>query len=353
MRQGRAVFFERAVLVLLSLPAGCGGKAESGTSPSPDAAFPVLGPDAADCGWQAPPAPAADTCTWITSFSGDPVACAGFPVGAGTPSQCLAICGRNANGQAPDSCEISAYAASVPYALDCNATTGACMPSNVPGNGGRRPGYFASLGFGPAPAGREVGVHFARVACMEAGSVDAFRLLRDELRAHGAPGRLVRGASRAVRDEMRHVRQTAALARRFGEKPIAPLSPPTRICRPFEEIALENAVEGCVRETYSALECLWQSRRATDPVVRSTMARIARDEMRHLALSWAVHDWATSRLGPAARRNLRDAQRSEVAELVREMATDPVDLLVTLAGLPRARESHALVSSIERELRAA
>ena len=112
---------------------------------------------------------------------------------------------------------------------------------------------------------------------MEAGSVEAFRVLRDDLRMHGAPERLVRAAARAMRDEIRHVRQTAALARRFGEEPIAPPPVPDRPARTFEAVALENAIEGCVRETYSALECLWQAHRAEDPRVRSTMVQIARD----------------------------------------------------------------------------
>jgi hypothetical protein len=73
------------------------------------------------------------------------------------------VCGTDSHGEAPTSCSIITAS-----------------------NGGRRPGYFAALGFGPVPRGRELGVHFARAACMEAGSVDAFRLLRDELVAHGA-----------------------------------------------------------------------------------------------------------------------------------------------------------------------
>ena len=223
-------------------------------------------------------------------------------------------------------------------------------PTCVIGNGGRRPAYFAALGFGPAPAGREVGTHFARAACMEAGSVEAFRRLRDELRAHRAPARLVRAASRAVRDELRHVRQTSALARGFGEHPLVPPLPPDRAVRSLEAVALDNAVEGCVRETYSALECMWQARRAGDPVVRSTMKRIARDEMEHLALSWSVHAWAMQRLGRAARTRVHEAQREQVEVLAREMARDPVESLVTTAGLPPARASQALVATIASQL---
>jgi hypothetical protein len=187
---------------------------------------------------------------------------------------------------------------------------------------------------------------------MEAGSVDAFRWLRDELVAHGAPRRLVRAASRAIRDEMRHVRQTAALARRFGEEPIAPLPVPSRAVRPLVAMALENAVEGCIRETYSALECAWQAEVALDPVVRATMRRIARDEMRHLALAWGVHAWASSRLSPAERARVLDAQREAAAVLRAELGVDPNAALVAEAGLPRAVQSQALVDAIEAKLAA-
>jgi hypothetical protein len=236
--------------------------------------------------------------------------------------------------------------------VNCNDQSGGCSPVGPPGNGGRRPDYFASLGFAVPPAGREVGTHFARVALLEAGSVEAFRRLRDELLAHGAPGRLVRAASRAIRDERRHVRQTAALARRFGEQPIAHAPMPPHPIRSLAAMALENAVEGCVRETYSALECAWQAELATDPVVRATMKRIARDEMRHLALAWGVHAWVSARLPSAGRADVIAAQRGALAALRSELRADPHASLVELAGLPRAAQSQALAGAIEAKLAA-
>jgi hypothetical protein len=239
--------------------------------------------------------------------------------------------------------------------LNCGITGGSSGnggPSCLILNGGRRPDYFASLGFDPPAAGRELGTHFARAALMEAGSVEAFRRMRDELVAHRAPRRLVRAASRAMRDEMRHVRQTSALARRFGEKPLAPPPPPPRAVRSLEELANENAVEGCVRETYSALECLWQAEVATDPVVRATMKRVARDELRHLALAWSVHEWARGKLSAAARDRLRTAQREAVAALMGEVSRDPHRSLMNEGGLPKGRQSQVLISAIEARLAA-
>jgi hypothetical protein len=367
MRDKHVSYFHGAVLLALGVPA-CGGKVldtstdaggvdasdsrEDGATIGVDASD--GGADGATCDW-VPETHA--MCNW-SFVAGNPTCRVDFsgPCQTGTPAQCLAVCGKNAAGQAPDVCSVGTVSASDGggrLGLWCVVTSGPCAgPSIQPCNGGRRPDYFASLGFGEAPRGRELGTHFARVACMEAGSVEAFRLLRDELVAHGAPERLVRAARRAIRDELRHVRQTAALARRFGEPPIAPLPMPARQVRPLLQMAFENAVEGCVRETYSALECAWQAECAWDPVVRTVMKRIARDEMQHLALAWAVDAWAISRLDRDSARQVREAQRIETTKLRGEVRQDPHESLVRQAGLPRAPKARALISAIESRLAA-
>jgi hypothetical protein len=340
MRSPRLVsYFRHAVLLTLSLPA-CGGA--TGIASSSDASADAPPPlPTTPCNWAAG---GASACAWNFTFTGDPATCTGF-TGSGSPAQCLAVCSTD-QGAAPTSCSVVSSPDGGTGYLYCNTTAnGPCIP---PGNGGRRPGYFAQLGFEAPPQGREVGVHFARVACMEAGSVEAFRQLRAELVAHRAPRRLVRAASRAIRDEVRHVRATSALARRFGEVPIAPLPVPSRAIRSLAAMALENAVEGCVRETYSALECAWQAHVAVDPVVRAAMKRIARDELRHLALAWDVHSWTMGKLARADRARVRAAQRCEIAVLAGELSTDPHASLLATAGLPRAYQSRALIDSIAR-----
>jgi hypothetical protein len=354
-------YFRRALLLALAalpacggstVPVEAGGDAGNTDADHPDAVGSVdVGLPGTSCDWSPLPAPPCGGCTpgcqWELSYLGDAVTCTGFE-SYGTAAQCAAVCGTDAHGEPPTQCSINA--GNTGGTLYCAVLGTTYCPATL--NGGRRPAYFASLGFGPVPRGRELGVHFARAACMEAGSVDAFRMLRDELVAHGAPKRLVRAASRAVRDEIRHARQTSALARRFGEAPVAPRPAPPRSRRRFADVALENAVEGCVRETYSALECAWQAEVAADPVVRATMKRIARDEMRHLELSWAVHAWAIKRLDAASRARVAGAQRTEIATLLDELARDPHDALLAAGGLPRAAQSRALVAAIAERLAA-
>jgi hypothetical protein len=158
-------------------------------------------------------------------------------------------------------------------------------------------------------------------AYLEAVSVHAFARLERELVAHGAPAHLVRGARRARRDEVRHTRVEVRLARARGAGvDHCPDAPGSQEPRSLFDVALENAVEGCVRETYGAVAGLVEARMSRDPSVRGAMRSIAPDECRHAELAWAVHRWAMQRLGDEERRRIENAMRSAVAELAR---TDP------------------------------
>jgi hypothetical protein len=139
-------------------------------------------------------------------------------------------------------------------------------------------------------------------------SVHAFERMAAELAAHGAPPGLVQAARRARRDEIRHERVTAEIARRFGVEPSRPAARDLPV-RSFFDVARENAVEGCVRETYGAALALVRAARAEDPQVRAAMRSIGRDECRHAQLGWRVEAWASTRLGRAERAAVRRARR--------------------------------------------
>jgi len=195
---------------------------------------------------------------------------------------------------------------------------------------GRRPaGLCTPLAFDVSSAG----AYFASMARLEAASVDAFRILRDELRAYGAPKKLVQAAARAARDEVRHARSTGALARRFGARfDVAAVA--RGPLRSIQAMALENAVEGCVRETYGALVATWQARAARDPLVRAVMTRIARDETRHAALSWQVGRWLETRLEHRAKQQVEVARQTAVRELLASLANDAESSFADVVGLP-------------------
>jgi len=195
---------------------------------------------------------------------------------------------------------------------------------------GRRP---EGLVPGGGRGATRVGAWFAEVAQLEAASVRAFEVLRRELIHHGAPQDLVAQALAARQDEVRHARVMRRVAARYGGEWRAP-QVERRPLRSLEEIAVENAAEGCVRETFGALIGMWQARFAGDRDVRRVMRRIARDETRHASLAWAIDGWVRPQLSAAAQRRVAEARRGALDEVAAEARREPDGELVQRAGLP-------------------
>ena len=249
--------------------------------------------------------------------------------------------------------------------VDCRILATECNEAGVwPPNTPTTLAYGLCNGVGRRHAGFEeprracvagaspLGEYFAQAAHLEAASVFAFRLLRNELATLGAPSSLVRMAERSARDEVRHTRVTARLARRFGGAP-AKAKAARQAPRTLEEVARENAVEGCVRETFGAMVATWQAEHAEDASVKREMKRIAADETRHAALAWAVAKWADSQLDEAARARVKGAQREAITELAREVSREAPAELVRTAGLPTHQRATELVAAMEQALWAA
>lgn len=154
------------------------------------------------------------------------------------------------------------------------------------------------------------GAWLGRMATLEAESIAAFRRLKHELAALGAPRKLQRRAARSRRDEKRHARTISNLARRHGGEAAKIINADERLpLRSLEEVALENAVEGCIRETYGAWQAFTQSRESPDSEFRALMRRIAEDEMRHAALAWEIHAWVMKRLDRKQQGHIVDVMR--------------------------------------------
>ena len=179
-------------------------------------------------------------------------------------------------------------------------------------------------------------------AHMEAASVIAFARLACDLSSLGAPQALVARVHAAADDEVRHARAVLSLA---GGVTLPAVEVASSGPRDAFGIALENAREGCVRETYAALLAQRQGSAARDPMVRSTMAEIAADETRHAELSWALAAWLDEQLDADQRRAIADARACEAsalrAELVSRGLIEDADL-----GLPSAREAVALLDGL-------
>lgn len=212
---------------------------------------------------------------------------------------------------------------------------------------GRRPEGLAWEAAGLE--GHALGCHLAASAALEAASVHAFAILARELQLHGAPRSLRQSAMRARADEVRHARMTTRLAKRHGLRPARP-HVARRGPRSLAAVALENMVEGCVREAYGALEAEHQALHAADPEVRRTMAAIADDETRHAALSFRIDAWAKTRLSPAERAHLVRAKRDAIRTLKEERRCPRDPELCHLAGLPSPDKALRLIEHLEASL---
>lgn len=211
---------------------------------------------------------------------------------------------------------------------------------------GRRPEGFAL----PAriDGDDDVLAYLAEMRALEAASVPAFERLAAELAAHGAPASLVRRADAAARDEVRHAAAFAGLrARRGAPCDDAAVSCVSKDVRDLEAIAIENAIEGCVRETFGALVAGYQAEVADDPAMRRLFATIAEDETRHAELAWDVAAWLDGRLDEPSRERVRAARLAAVDELFASAAgASPSAALVRASGLPARSASRALLDGI-------
>ncbi len=212
---------------------------------------------------------------------------------------------------------------------------------------GRRPTCLVPAP--PSSADSALGRYFAGLAHLESAAVVAFAILERELGEHGAPPALVEAARRAMSDEVRHADIMGRLAQRFAAKP-TPVELKKRSKRSLLEIALENASEGCVRETYGALQAHYQATVADDPELRGAWAIIAPEETEHAELSHALHRWLMPKLSEDERRQVDSAVRETLRALEAELAVESDAELVSSAGVPDAAHARRLYEALEKEL---
>jgi hypothetical protein len=214
---------------------------------------------------------------------------------------------------------------------------------NCPSSGGRRPrGLRTSEPRARRPG---VGAYFAAMAHLEAASVRAFRDLEGALGALGAPRSFSRRARLAAADERRHARATSRLARRFGGLPPRPTVARSPLPSLFE-LLHDNAVEGCVGETFGALLATWQAERAADARIRATLRRIAVDEVRHAALAWDLFAWGALRVTPAERTRLEAALGAALRALASRAGSGSSAAVQRLAGHPSVDAERRLLEAL-------
>jgi hypothetical protein len=134
----------------------------------------------------------------------------------------------------------------------------------------------------------------------EAASVPAFDHLARDLEVALAPAHLIAWARRAEEEENGHARLCFALASSYAGRTLAasklPFAPSwVRRAEPrsalLARLAIDSLLDGCVGEEAAAQSAALGADRATDPIVRGTLERIAREEGTHAELGWAILGW--------------------------------------------------------------
>lgn len=244
-----------------------------------------------------PYCPSQDSCTVAADFAAQFVA---LNSDAGVVADASISDSGDADGGDGGSSAFQCPAQAAPVVLTCNPPL--CL--------GR-----LTEGFVTPPCASNMGDRFAAMAFLEAVSVHAFDRLERELHAHGASATLLRDARRARRDEQRHTAMMMRLARRNGTEAQLPSAPKPMPVRSLLDVALENAVEGCVRETYGAVIGLIEGETAPEASIRKAMRAVATDECRHADLAWAVHAWAMPQLSAEQALCVQAAMSVAIAEI--------------------------------------
>ena len=250
---------------------------------------------------------------------------------------CTAVCEHHHEGRDLHECTTAASATEVK--ITCTFVQ-ECV-------GGRRYAGVRSHGdaAGPGPVARWL----ARAAHDEAASVAAFQALGRELAAAGAPSELLAQVEAAADDEVDHAATTAALARQHGATVTTPVCAEVP-ARDLRALALENAVEGCVVETWAALSAAHQARFAADPKIRAAYQKIAADEARHAELAWAIDAWLCSQLDAGARVAVVAARRAAARELVGQLQRGDEAPALRALGLPSPRVASHLCAELDAAL---
>lgn len=194
-----------------------------------------------------------------------------------------------------------------------------------------------------------VGDYFAQMAYLEEAAVTAFQYLTQELEAYNAPERLITMAKEAVQEEVEHAEMVRALSERYGAEPLPVEVEPFQL-RSLHEIALDNISEGCVRETYGALQATYQSEHAEDPAVRAVTHRIVFEESRHAMLSWEIAEWLHPQLTPEQQEECRQTMLNTIDELEGAVSQEPPPTLARVAGLPPASEATRMFKTLKDTL---
>jgi hypothetical protein len=194
-----------------------------------------------------------------------------------------------------------------------------------------------------------LGQYLADMTAMETAAITAFYYLSLELKAYDAPAELIARAQQAILEETRHSEMAALLAASF-DADMPEVMVDDFCLRSLYEIALENAVEGCVNETFAAACGLWQSEYAQLDVFRKVISHITEEEMGHAELSWKIHQWIMPQLSEVQQEQIRIAQAKAVDSLVSDFKQESNPVLQQAFGLPTKDDASRLFMQLKNSV---
>ena len=177
----------------------------------------------------------------------------------------------------------------------------------------------------------------AAMAHMEHASITAFQELARQLKQHHAPTHFVERCLEAAEDERQHEKMLSQLASSAGGRFVTTEEHSCEHATLYE-IALHNAVEGCINEAWAACLAVHQGFYAQKPLLRRIFQKIGHDEIRHAQLAWDLHEWLLTQLSPEQGHQIQQAQQQALAS-VQVQSEAPANNLLRLLGCPD-KEKH-------------
>ncbi len=156
---------------------------------------------------------------------------------------------------------------------------------------------------------------FAAYAGLEAAAAIAFDRMADQLAHLGAPEDLIAACHTAADEERVHTALQTGLAAEQGLQPV-PVEVDPFVPVDLFSFALDNRLEGCIRETFGAMVGRFQADHLPPGRLRDIWQQIATDEEGHAALSWRIAAWAEAQLTDAQREVLDARSEALLAGLV-------------------------------------
>ena len=170
-------------------------------------------------------------------------------------------------------------------------------------------------------------------------------VLKKELEDLHAPLEFYQRCQRAAEQEVMHARLMAKQCFKENSSP-PPLKFGQLPKRSIFELAMDNAIEGCVFETYAALRAHYQANHAQDLNIKKIMKLIAKDETEHAQLAWDIHQWLMKQLTKQQQLEIHRAQQKAFEKLAQEVAKDAQTELGHQLGNPQETLVHELANAL-------